>query len=413
MKTHIRSICAQIHAEKIILQSELIKRIFVLIVISSFFLLLYSPTTLAQFEQDSVESSSENVDSTSTSQPVSENSETQIENSQIMDDLETNLEESFDINKALKEKKESKTPSMINPIRPPSLIDIHNALSDDVVGFSESVDTFFVNDRVIEGRNLTNVRILSSASSIEREGTGGDVAFRVRLKLPRLENMFQVEIDNLDNTFNLDSDPTTQATQNQTQGPAQTTNQNFGDNTSAGLSFFKDILGIQSKLSFRYLFSDSVPFGNWRVSKRFGITDKQALLFISDIFGDTKERTGQRTTIYYDIKTNQKDLLRFFNEATYRHENHTYRTVHGVGLYHIYTDRSSIAYIASVSALNPQTQSTFYAESYDVSATYRYRVYKRHVFLDVIPAVGFPKKYSFVSNWSATLRLEIIFGRVQ
>ncbi|MCC6138970.1 MAG: hypothetical protein IT287_10085, partial [Bdellovibrionaceae bacterium] len=61
---------------------------------------------------------------------------------------------------------------------------------------------------------------------------------------------------------------------------------------------------------------------------------------------------------------------------------------------------------------NPPAQSAFYVNSYDLLTTYRYRIYKKHAFLDLIPRVSFPKKYEFQSTWSFTLRLEIIFGSV-
>lgn len=320
-----------------------------------------------------------------------------------LQNLEKDLENKFDKTKNEKENKDSIKESMYNPIVPPSLEEIHTALSTDIVDISEALDTFIINERVIDGRNTTNVRILGSVATTEREGFSGNAAFRVRLRLPRLENMFQLEIDNLNNNLNLDSDTATNQTlQNTT----------FSQNASAGLSFFKDILGIQSKLSFRFIFKDAVPFANWRLSRRFVVNSKQNLNLISDVFGDTKNRTGQRTTVYYDISLDKKNLLRFFNEGTYRHEDHTYNTLNGVGLFHTVNDRTLLSYNASVSGLNPQGESHFYANTYDLSTTYRYRVYSQFVYVDLTPKVSFPKKYEFRSNWSLTFHLEIILGHI-
>lgn len=324
-----------------------------------------------------------------------------------MTDLESNLEKSFKFNKETKEEQERVEKikeNLFNPIRPPTLSDIHESLSADIVGFSESVDTFFVNERIIDGRNRTNIRMLGSAASIEREGTRSDVDFRFRFRLPRLENKLQVEVDNLNNTVG-DNDTVASSNNNQIR-------QNQRQDTTAGLSFFKDVLGIRSKLTLGFIFRDTAPYGNFRLSKNIQFTENDNLMLISDVFGDTEDRTGHRGTIYFDHKISDSWLFRIFNESIYRNEFHTFETGHGLTLYQVINDRNSLAYTASVSSINPQTEHSFYAASYDLFPTYRYRIYKKHAFFDIIPRLSFPKIYDFQTNWSITLRLEVIFGSI-
>jgi hypothetical protein len=335
--------------------------------------------------------------------PAPQEEHTEVE----MTDLETDLEKSFKHNKETKEEQErieKIKEKIFNPNTPPSLMDIHESLSADIVGFSDSIDTFFVNERIIDGRNRTNLRVLSSASSIEREGTVSDVDFRFRFRLPRLENKLQVEVDNLNNTVG-ENESVASSNTNQTR-------QNQRQDTTAGLSFFKDVLGVRSKLTLGFIFRDTAPYGNFRLSKNIQFTENDNLMLISDVFGDTEDRTGHRGTIYFDHKISQNWLFRIFNESLYRNEFHTFETGHGLTFYQVINDRSSLAYTASVTSINPQTAHSFYVVSYDLFPSYRYRIYKNHAFFDVIPRLSFPKIYDFQTNWSITLRLEIIFGSI-
>lgn len=332
-----------------------------------------------------------------------------------MERLESQLENNVTRTKTereMEEYRESLRKALINPMAPPSLADIHEYLSQDIVGISESIDTFFVNDRIIDGRNRTHVRVLSALTTIEREGSQADVDFRLRFRLPRLEEKIQFEVNNLDNNINAaDSGDA-----NTVNTPANTANQlqpaAQRQQTTAGFSFFKDVIGIRSKLTTGFIFKDTAPYGNWRLSRNFQLTEKDNLMFINDVFGDTKDRTGHRFTAYYDHNLSQNLMFRFSNESVYRNEFHTFNTVHGTTLFQVMNDRNSIAYTASIASQNPQDLHSFFLSSYDIYSTYRYRIYKRHAFFDVIPGLSFPKKYDFETTWSIIFRLEIIFGSV-
>lgn len=352
------------------------------------------------------ESSPENDDS---ALKTDENTPLDERSSQTIESIESHLEKLFDNEKERRQQEkevQKAKESLFNPMSPPSLEDIHTSLSADIVDLSESVDTFFVNNRIIDGRNTTHLRVISSLSVIEREGLVDNVDFRLRFRLPRIEKKIQFEVNNLDNSLSNDSSRTT------TVNTTRNTTGNQQQNTTAGFSFFKDVLGIQSKFTLGFIFRDFAPFGNFRLSKNILLSDKDNIMFISDVFGDTEERTGHRSTIYYDHSLTQRLLFRFFNESVYRHEFHSFETQHGIAFYHTLTDRHSIAHTAQVRSENPQFISSFYVRSYDLFSTFRYRAYKKHVFIDMIPTLNFPKEYDFKSNWSFTLRLEIIFGSV-
>ncbi len=350
-------------------------------------------------------------DSTSLKKEGDEHLPLENHKSEAIDNIEADLENRFDIKKeqdAQKAEVQKAKDSLFNEFRPPSLEDLHTSLSGDILGLSESIDTFFVNDRIIDGRNRTHLRILSSIASIEREGLVDNIDFRLRFRLPRLEKKIQFEVNNLDNSLTSDSNRGTNPIPLTVQEQSRARQQN----TTAGLSFFKDTLGVQSKFTLGFIFRDFAPFGNFRLSKNIKFNEKDSLMFISDVFGDTEDRTGHRATIYFDRALSPHLLFRFLNESVYRNEFNSFETVHGLNFYQIFNDRHSIGYTAQVRSENLMYDSSFYLRSYDLLTTYRYRIFKRHTFLDLIPAVIFPKEHEFQSHWSFTIRLEIILGSV-
>lgn len=386
------------------MQSVTAKWIFISL---TFWSMAVARTSHAQYEEQIVEEEGiVEPDSPPTQKPIDD---PPLVSDEEMKALEKKLELGYERDKERHEEQERIEKirnNMFNPMTPPSLVDIHESLSADIVDISEGVDTFFVNDRIIEGRNKTHVRLLNTSSSIEREGTDNNVDIRVRFRLPRLEDKIQVEVNSLNDSNTSDGDAATNV------NAAQIANTNQRQDTTAGLSFFKDVLGIRSKFTAGVIFRDFAPYGRFRVSKNHVFNDKNNINFIADVFGDTEDRTGQRNTLYYDHSFNKRWLFRVFNESIYRHEFHTFETGHGLTLFHAINDRNSIAYTASISSINPQTSHAFYVSSYDLFPTYRYRIYKQHAFFDVIPRLSFPKKYEFETNWSLTIRLEIIFGSV-
>ena len=64
----------------------------------------------------------------------------------------------------------------------------HDLLADSVVGSSEWLDSFFLDDNYSSEANTTRATISVSSFTEQGEGTDTRARFRLRLRLPRLEN---------------------------------------------------------------------------------------------------------------------------------------------------------------------------------------------------------------------------------
>lgn len=282
---------------------------------------------------------------------------------------------------------------------------IHDGLSEEITENAERIDSFFVNERVIDGRNQTNLRLLNTASVIEHQGFKNNADVRLRLRLPQLQEKVQFELGQQVDEYSAQGGNT---------GSLQNSPLRSQDRaTRAGFSFFKDVLSLKSKFTAGARYRNGfVPYGNFRLSRDIAFNRRTKLTLINDFFGDTDDRTGDRFTAYLDYSVNKKLLFRLINEAIYRDLDHTFLTTNGFAFFHELSKRRSMSYLATVNGLNPTTASTFHANSYQAYVTYRQLVYKNYMFFEYSPGVSFPRDRQFDTQLEFYFRIEIIFGKV-
>jgi hypothetical protein len=283
----------------------------------------------------------------------------------------------------------------------------HTNLSENIVSFADSIDSFFINRSITDGRNRTNIRLTNTTNSIEGSGVNNDFDFKLRLRLPHLKRKIQLEFE--DDALVNDS---TGARDNLTQvGGTRNARQQGG--SRGGLSFYQKLLGIETKLtSGLEVRSELIVFGRFRVSKDFVLTPKQKITFIHDVFDDTTDNKGQIGILNYDYTFNKSFLLRFANEETYRDINNTLQTIHGLSLYQQISDRNFLSYNYRVESLNPEAQSTFYLNAHVVNVSFRRKLYREHIFYETGPGLIFSKAHNFEALWAFVFKLELIFGNV-
>lgn len=283
----------------------------------------------------------------------------------------------------------------------------HTNLSENIVSIADSIDSFFINRSITDGRNRTNIRLTNTTNSIEESGVNNDFDFKLRLRLPHLKRKIQLEFE--DDALVNDS---TGARDNLTQ-TARTRTASQQGGSRGGLSFYQKLLGIETKLtSGLEVRSEVIVFGRFRLSKDFVLTPKQKITFIHDVFDDTTDNKGQIGILNYDYTFNKSFLLRFANEETYRDINNTLQTIHGISLYQQISDRNFLSYNYRVESLNPEARTTFYLNTHVVNVSFRRRLYREHLYYETGPGLIFSKAHNFEGLWAFVFKLELIFGNV-
>lgn len=313
-----------------------------------------------------------------------------------LDDLINDWEEQF------KEKPDRESTTL------EKMEDLHDDISENISDLASRIDSFFVNENVVYGRNTTNIRVFNTLSMIESEGVGGDVDFKVRLQLPRLKNKVQFEVERQLDDYSVDGQQ-----RSNTNAVFNRNRNGSSERTRAGFSLFNDVKTIQTKVTAGLEYNHGAdPYTNLRVSKDFNFTKTQSFTVITNFFAGVQDKTRQFTTTYYNIGIKKNSFFRILNEGTYKDKDRTYETLHAFILFHELNDRNTMSYTAALRALNPTDNSTFYASEYFIGNTLRHRLYKRYLFLETSPGLSWPKIKDFHSVWQITLRLEVIFGNI-
>ncbi len=285
--------------------------------------------------------------------------------------------------------------------------DFHTNMSENIVSMADTIDSFFINKAITDGRNRTNIRLSNTSNWIEKNGINNDFDFKLRLRLPHLKKRIQIEFE--DDAL---VDDTASSRDNLT--PVATTNRAVQQGGSRGaLSFYQKFIGLDTKLSTGVQFrNELIFFGRFRLSRDFILTPKQKITFIHDVFDDTTDNKGQIGILNYDYTFNKFFLLRFVNEETYRDLTNTFQTTHGFSLYQQLTDRNFLSYNYRLESINPEARTTFYLNSHIVNISFRRRLYREHVYFETGPGMIFPKTQNFEGLWAFIFKLELIFGNV-
>jgi len=343
------------------------------------------------------EQPSENVDPATTVKKSKENRDN-------LDELEEDMEQDFEARAAIRKKViETRHEKPENAPIVDKLEEVHAELSDDIVGVADGIDSFFVTRDVVDSRNTSHIRLGNAISMIEGEGVKNDFDFKLRLRLPQLKEKLQLEFED---DFYDSNDGNTRASQYYSA-------QQRDARSRGGFAYYENLKGFRTKLTAGLEYDHEViVFGRFRIFRDFIISPKKKITFIHDYFDDTRDRKGQRGVLYYDYAFNKRLTLRFLNEELYQDEFNTFETGHGLSLFQKVDDRRFMAYNYRVNSLNPGGQDTFYLNSHVVSVVYRHRLFKKHLFGEVGPAVIWPKDKDFEGQLALTIRFELIIGNI-
>lgn len=341
----------------------------------------------------------------------------QSSDSEALEELEESLEEDIAVKHTIEQRRRARRERSLLPANSPgkevsesipmlqSMEELHEDLSEDIVGLADNIDSFFVNQQIVEGRNRTNARISNGFSFIDETGYQNDFDFKFRLRLPGLKQKLSLEFED-------DYNDNTSVGNNNVRANNLYSTRPDGA-SRGGLSYFESLKGFDAKLTGGLEWNNgAVAYGRFRIQRNFVINKWQKLTFIHDYFDDTEARRGQFAIFNYDFSLNKSLILRFLNEELYKDEFHTFETGHGLSLFHTINDRNIISYNFRLNSLNAAGDSSFFINAYVLNVIYRHSIYKKFLFGDIGPALLFPKEDDWEGQPAITFRIELILGNI-
>jgi hypothetical protein len=275
-------------------------------------------------------------------------------------------------------------------------------ISEKFVGLINDIDRFFGSDRNYQ-ENRDSVLQLDITRVA---GYGGDhktvFAGRARVRLPNTERRLHVLIES-----DPDKNATGDATRKQAvQTDTGTTPQSYG----AGVRYEKPQdnrwrFSTDGGLKFQGL--NTTPFARARASYGMQL-DEWKLNAAETLFWFNTIGAGETTQIDLDRPISKPLLFRSTSNATWLNNTHNMSLRQDLTLFHTLDERTALLYQASaIGVSRPNTHVTDYV----LLLSYRYRLHREWVYLDLSPQIHFPKERNFKPSGTLVMRLEFLFDK--
>lgn len=280
---------------------------------------------------------------------------------------------------------------------------VHRSLSRNIFFLTNSIDQFFVNEKELDKDNGTRLRIFSTHSLVENVGTGSDLSFRFRLRLPYLTEKLHLAIEQRDQDIEA---------RNQTADSLEAIDTApVNDNIQAGVGFIEkddDIFSFRVTGGLRFNKSP-YPFYKVRFFRDFYFGNDYEINTSLSVYWDEEDQYSEVFYIDINKKLTNGIIVRWVNEQRWADTDDTLRTKHGPTFFYQLSPRRFISYYARVFTRN---RPNFQTENYRLGVAYRQRIYKKWVFYELSPFIDFPRREQFTPINGIIFKLEAVLGEI-
>ncbi|HUX91349.1 MAG TPA: hypothetical protein VMV48_11745 [Gallionellaceae bacterium] len=286
------------------------------------------------------------------------------------------------------------TPSAMDPTR--------NYMSGKLESWARSIDSFFGDYRNYQESNDSVIQLYTSQVIGYLGEPKYDLALNAKLSLPNTERDLKLLIE---------TDPEEKTTLNSTIiQPRPFTQVSTPRSIAAALRYEKaeaerwhfstdggvKLAGLASTPFVRARLRLAMPLEQWRLKVA------ESLFWFSSI------GTGESTLIDFERQLNEQQLFRASSNATWLNNTQNFDLSQSFSIFHALNERSMLLYqISAIGVSRPQTQVTDYV----ILMTYRYRLHREWVFLEISPQVHFPQVVNYQTSTLLSMRLEFLLDK--
>lgn len=228
-----------------------------------------------------------------------------------------------------------------------------------------------------------------------RELSDTDVRFRIRVRLPALEDRVDLLLSDNDDD-----------TQDNTIRAARNTTSNDRDRTTIALRFrpeqnshysFRVGAGRRDQLYVRARYRDALAF-----------TNKWAMLYDSEIYYYSRDRLGAEAGVAFQYDVSKNMLLRQNNRFYYRDNTNDWLWRHEI--HHLYAIDEHNALIPHV-MVEGLSQPNYRVEEVYTGLRWRNNTLRHWLYFDVEPFVLWQRNEDFKASYGIALRVEAYYGK--
>lgn len=253
-------------------------------------------------------------------------------------------------------------------------------LSDWFDGVAEGLDLFLVGKKVTKRRNETSVKLGGSVYYNEGEGLQNSASLGVNLRLPNVEDYFQLKFTSYDESQ--------ERGVNQKYLRKTPRENNFG----ASVGLFRKLGDVRTSFQPRISLQDplkvshSLTFESIANLKTYEVNPKL------EFFADPDKGTGIFEAININFHLTRVFSLTLINEGEYDDKPHLFSATNGFSVGQVVTARSSLSYSL---LFNSNNQTVYHLEAYSLSVAWNHVIYKKILDYQVVPHLDFSRENSF------------------
>ncbi len=258
---------------------------------------------------------------------------------------------------------------------------------------AESIDTFLVGKKISKLPNETNVRVQNISNSTEGQKVENITHLNVNLRLPNLENYFQLKFTTYDQN---------EERSNQIKNAPTAKQRNYG----ASVGWFKSFGNINTAFQPRIELQDPLE-----VSHSLAFSSKANFITYEikpkiEFFATPDKGTGIFIAGNYSYFISELFTLNWTNEGEYEEKRNLFSTNLGLSLAQTVNDRSSLNYGVSFYS---NSRPVYHLNGYSFAVTWSQLIYKKIFDYQIIPHLDFSTETSFKGTAGLTLALNLNF----
>lgn len=273
-------------------------------------------------------------------------------------------------------------------------IDTNTAIAEKIDDIAESIDLFLAGKKISTEDNESSARIVGFTSRTEGGDTSDSVHFDLNLRLPNLEEVWQLKFSTVEtNEFqSLDKNRAGSA-------PGQ-------KKYVASLGFFDQLGKVRTSFQPRIELSDPLQtsyvleFSQTIFSKVYSFRPR--LKF----FADSEKGTGQASSFNVDFQMRPLLVVRFITEQQYLDLLGLFSTNLGPEILFSLSKRSSLSTSLTFYSIN---QPSYHLDHYLLAYSIRHELHKKMLYSQVSPNLLFPKDHGFKGIAGISATLELVF----
>lgn len=274
-------------------------------------------------------------------------------------------------------------------------IDSNIAISNWLDGAAEGLDLFLVGKKLTNAKNETAVRIENSTYTMEGANLTNATSLNVNLRLPNLEEYWQLKFTTYDETEerrSVKSGYLRQTPREQNLGATVGLFRKLGNVRTS----FQPRIGLQDPLKV----SHSLKFESIVDNKNYKINPKV------ELYADADKGTGIYWNLNFNFELNPLWSFTLINEANYEDKTHLYSAGNGFSFGNYINETTTMGYTLIFTSLN---QPSYHLESYSASVSWNQLVYKKILDYQIIPHLDFAKDRSFKGQAGLIFNLNLNF----